>query len=113
MDEGREKVKKVWELLSETTYGLDQNRRGYEDIETLKEWIQNKNVYITFHSEGWRGGEFFPSLPTSDFIDISKMAIEVIYKRLEQRNAEALECVKKIQEMLTEVEEVAIEYRFL
>lgn len=105
MDEGREKVKKVWELLSETTYGLDQNRRGYEDIETLKEWIQNKNVYITFHSEGWRGGELLPNLPTSDFIDISKMAIEVIYKRLEQRNAEALKCVKEIQEILTEVED--------
>ena len=109
MDEGRKKVKKVWELLSETTYGLDQNRRGYEDIETLKEWIQNKNVYITFHSEGWRGGEFFPSLPTSDFIDISKIAIDVIYKRLEQRNAEALKCLKKIQGILTEIEEATNE----
>lgn len=109
MDEGREKVKKICELLSETTYGLDQNRRGYEDIETLKEWIQNKNVYITFHSEGWRGGEFFPSLPTSDFIDISKIAIDVIYKRLEQRNAEALKCLKKIQGILTEIEEATNE----
>nr|DAN83587.1 MAG TPA: hypothetical protein [Caudoviricetes sp.] len=109
MDEGREKAKKVWELLSETIYGLDQNRRGHEDIEVLKEWIQNKNVYITFHSEGWLGGEFFPSLPTSDFIDISKMAIDVIHKRLEQRNAEALKCLKEIQEMLTEAEEEANE----
>lgn len=105
MDEGKEKAKKVWELLSETTYELDKNRRGYEDIEVLKEWIQNKNVYITFHSEGWRGGEFLPSLPTSDFIDISKMAIDVIYKRLEQRNAEALKCLKEIQEILMEAEE--------
>lgn len=109
MDEGREKVKKICELLSETTYRLDQNRRGYEDIEALKEWIQNKNIYITFHSDGWRGGEFLPNLPTSDFIDISKMAIEVIYKRLGQRNAEALKCVKEIQEILTEVEEEANE----
>nr|DAS84027.1 MAG TPA: hypothetical protein [Caudoviricetes sp.] len=105
MDEGKEKAKKVWELLSETTYELDKNRRGYEDIEVLKEWIQNKNIYIIFHSDGWRGGEFLPNLPTSDFIDISKMAIEVIYKRLEQRNAEALKCVKEIQEILTEVED--------
>ena len=109
MDEGKKKVKKVWELLGETTYGLEQNRRGYKDIETLKEWIQNKNVYITFHSEGWRGGEFLPNLPTSDFIDISKMAIEVIYKRLEWRNTEALEYEKEIQEILTEVEEEANE----
>jgi hypothetical protein len=109
MDEGREKAKKICELLSETSYGLYQNRGEYEDIEALKEWIQNKNIYITFHSDGWRGGEFLPNLPTSDFIDISKMAIEVIYKRLEQRNAEALKCVKEIQEMLTEVEEEANE----
>ena len=99
-------------MLSETSYGLYQNRGGYEDIEALKEWIQNKNIYITFHSDGWRGGEFLPNLPTSDFIDISKMAIEVIYKRLEQRNAEALKCVKEIQEILTEVEEEANEERY-
>lgn len=105
MDEGREKVKKICELLSETTYGLYQNRGGYEDIEALKEWIQNKNIYITFHSEGWRGGELLPNLPTSDFIDISNAAIEVIYKRLEQRNAEALEYAREIQEILTEVED--------
>ena len=101
----KEKVKKIWELLSKVSYELDQIRRGYEDIETLKEWIQNKNIYITFHSEGWRGGELLPNLPTSDFVDISKMAIEVIYKRLEQRNDEALGYVKEIKEMLTEVEE--------
>lgn len=105
----KEKVKKIWELLSKVSYELDQIKRGYGDIETLKEWVQNKNVYITFHSEGWRGGEFWPNLLTSDFIDISKMAVEVIYKRLEQRNAEALEYVKEIQEMLTEVEEEANE----
>lgn len=105
MDKGREKARKICELLSETTYGLYQNKSGYEDIETLKEWIQNKNIYITFHSEGWRGGELLPNLPTSDFVDISKMAIEVIYKRLEQRNDEALGYVKEIKEMLTEVEE--------
>lgn len=50
-----------------------------------------------------------PNLPTSDFIDISKMAIDVIHKRLEQRNAEALKCVKEIQEMLTEAEETTNE----
>lgn len=50
-----------------------------------------------------------PSLPTSDFIDISKIAIDVIYKRLERRNAEALEYAKEIQEILTEVEEEANE----
>ena len=105
MDKGREKARKICELLSETTYGLYQNKSGYEDIETLKEWIQNKNIYITFHSEGWRGGELLPNLPTSDFVDISKMAIEVIYKRLEQRNDEALGYVEEIKEMLTEVEE--------
>ena len=105
----KEEVKKVWELLSKTSYGSDQNRRGHEDIEALKEWIQNKNVYITFHSEGWRGGELLPNLPTSDFIDISKIAIDVIYKRLEQRNAEALKCLKEIQEMLTEIEEATNE----
>lgn len=100
----KEKVKKIWELLSKVSYELDQIRRGYEDIEVLKEWMQNKNVYITFHSEGWQGGEFCPNLLTSDFIDISKASIAVIYKRLEQRNAEALEYVKEIKEMLTEVE---------
>ena len=101
---GKEKVKKIWELLSKTSYGLDQNRRGHEGIEALKEWIQNKNIYITFHSEGWRGGELLPNLPTSDCISISKAAIEVIYKRLEQRNAEALEYIREIKEMLAEAE---------
>ena len=48
-------------------------------------------------------------MPTSDFIDMSKIAIDVIYKRLEQRNAEALKCLKEIQEILTEVEEEANE----
>lgn len=105
----KEKVKKVWELLSKTSYELDQIRKGYGDIETLKEWMENKNVYITFHSEGWRGGEFWPNLLTSDFIDISKASIDVIYKRLGQRNAEALEYVKEIKEILTEVEEEAKE----
>ena len=78
----KEKVKKIWELLSKVSNELDQIRRGYEDIEVLKEWMQNKNVYITFHSEGWRGGEFWSNLLTSDCISISKAAIEVIYKRL-------------------------------
>ena len=106
---GKEKAKKIWELLSKVSYELDQIRKGYKDIEVLKEWMQNKNVYITFHSEGWRGGEFWPNLLTSDFIDISKLAIDVIYKRLEQRNDEALEYLKEIKEMLTEVEEEANE----
>lgn len=51
-----------------------------------------------------RDGEFWPNLLTSDFIDISKASIDVIYKRLGQRNAEALGYVKEIKEMLTEVE---------
>lgn len=106
---GKEKAKKIWELLSKVSYELDQIRKGYKDIEVLKEWMQNKNVYITFHSEGWRGGEFWPNLLTSDFIDISKLAIDVIYKRLEQRNAEALGYAREIKEMLTKVEEEANE----
>ena len=100
----KEKAKKVWELLSKISYELDQIRGGYEDIEALKEWMENKNVYITFHSEGWQGGEFRPCLPTSDFVDIAKMSTEVMHKRIKQRNAEALKYVKEIQEMLTEVE---------
>ena len=105
----KEKVKKIWELLSKVSYELDQIKRGCVDIETLKEWVKNKNVYITFNYECWRCGEFWPNLLTSDFIYISKLAIAVIYKRLEQRNDEALEYIKEIKEMLTEVEEEANE----
>ena len=42
---------------------------------------------------------------SSDFDDITKAAIEVIYKRLEQRNIEALEYAREIKEILTEVED--------
>jgi len=71
--------------------------------------MKETDIYVTFSAGGWRGGELCPNLLTSDFIDISKMAIDVIYKRLEQRNAEALGYVKEIKEMLTEVEEEANE----
>lgn len=106
MDEGREKAKEIWELLSKISFELDQIKKGYKDIETLKEWMKDKDICITFSAGGWRGGELYPVvLYSSDFDDITKAAIEVIYKRLEQRNAEALEYVKEIKEMLTEVEE--------
>ena len=105
MDEGREKAKEIWELLSKISFELDQIKKGYKDIETLKEWMKDKDICITFSAGGWRGGELCPNLYSSDFDDITKAAIEVIYKRLEQRNAEALEYLKEIQAILTEVEE--------
>lgn len=48
-------------------------------------------------------------MPTSDFVDIAKMSTEVMHKRIRQRNAEALEYLKEIKEMLKEVEEEANE----
>lgn len=101
-----DKAKKIWELLSKISFELDQIKKGYKDIEVLREWMKDMDISITFSAGGWRGGELYPVvLYSSDFDDITKAAIEVIYKRLEQRNAEALECVKEIQEMLTEVED--------
>lgn len=101
-----DKAKKIWELLSKISFELDQIKKGYKDIEILREWMKDMDISITFSAGGWRGGELYPVvLYSSDFDDITKAAIEVIYKRLEQRNAEALEYLKEIQEILTEVEE--------
>ena len=105
----KEKVKKVWDLLSKISFELDQIKKGYKDIEALREWMKDMDICIIFSAGGWRGGELCPNLYSSDFDDITNAAIEVIYKRLEQRNAEALEYVKEIKEMLTEVEEEANE----
>ena len=96
-------------MLSKITYRLGQNERAHSDIEFLEEWTQNENVYITFHADGWQGGEVCPDLLTSDFVDIAKKSIEVICKRINQRNVEALRDAREIQEMLTEVEEEANE----
>ena len=104
-----DKAKKVWELLSKISFELDQIKKGYKDIEALREWMKDMDICIVFSAGGWRGGELCPNLYSSDFDDITNAAIEVIYKRLEQRNDEALEYVKEIQEMLTEVEEEANE----
>lgn len=105
----KEKAKKVWELLSKISFELDQIKKGHKDIEALREWMKDMDICIVFSAGGWRGGELCPNLYSSDFDDITNAAIEVIYKRLEQRNDEALEYVKEIQEMLTEVEEEANE----
>ena len=105
----KEKAKKVWELLSKISFELDQIKKGYKDIEALREWMKDMDICIIFSAGGWRGGELCPNLYSSDFDDITNAAIEVIHKRLEQRNAEALEYVKEIKEMLTEVKEEANE----
>lgn len=105
----KEKAKKVWELLSKISFELDQIKKGYKDIEVLREWMKDMDICIIFSAGGWRGGELCPNLYSSDFDDITNAAIEVIYKRLEQRNDEALEYLKEIKEMLTEVEEEADE----
>ena len=106
---GKEKAEKIWELLSKISFELDQIKKGYKDIEALREWMKDMDICIIFSAGGWRGGELCPNLYSSDFDDITNAAIEVVYKRLEQRNAEALEYVKEIKEMLTEVEEEANE----
>lgn len=99
-----DKAKKVWELLSKISFELDQIKKGYKDIEVLREWMKDMDISITFSAGGWRGGELYPVvLYSSDFDDITKAAIEVIYKRLEQRTVEALEYVREIQAILTEV----------
>lgn len=100
-----DKAKKIWELLSKISFELDQIKKGYGDIEALKKWMKETDIYVTFSAGGWRGGELCPNLYTSDFDEIVKAAIDVIYKRLEQRNAEALEYAKEIKEILTEVED--------
>ncbi|EIC95509.1 hypothetical protein HMPREF9970_1670 [Lachnoanaerobaculum saburreum F0468] len=102
----KEKAKEIWELLSKISFELDQIKKGYKDIEVLRGWMKDMDICITFSAGGWRGGELCPVvLYSSDFDDITKAAIEVIYKRLEQRNAEALEYAREIQAILTEVEE--------
>ena len=100
---GKEKAKKIWELLSKISFELDQIKKGYKDIEVLREWMKDMDICITFSAGGWRGGELCPNLYSSDFDDITKAAIEVIYKRLEQRTVEALEYAREIQAILTEV----------
>ena len=105
MDEGREKAKKIWELLSKISFELGQIEKGYKDIEVLREWMKDFDISITFGAGGWRGGELCPNLYSSNFDDITNAAIEVIHKRLEQRNAEALEYAREIKEILTEVED--------
>ena len=92
-------------MLNKISFELDQIKKGYEDIEALKKWMKETDIYVTFSAGGWRGGELCPNLYTSDFDEIVKAAIDVIYKRLEQRNAEALEYAKEIKEILTEVED--------
>ena len=91
----KEKAKKVWELLSKISFELDQIKKGYKDIEVLREWMKDMDICIIFSAGGWRGGELCPNLYSSDFDDITNAAIEVIYKRLEQRNDEALEYLSK------------------
>ena len=105
MDEGREKAKKIWELLSKISFELGQIEKGYKDIEVLREWMKDFDISIAFGAGGWRGGELCPNLYSSDFDDITNAAIEVIHKRLEQRNAEVLEYAREIKEILTEVED--------
>lgn len=101
-----DKAKKIWELLNKISFELDQIGKGYKDIGTLRGWMKDMDICITFSAGGWRGGELCPVvLYSSDFDDITKAAIEVIYKRLEQRNTEALEYAREIQTILTEVEE--------
>jgi len=103
---GKEKAKEIWELLNKISFELDQIKKGYKDIEVLRGWMKDFDISITFSAGGWRGGELYPVvLYSSDFDDITNAAIEVIHKRLEQRNAEALEYAKEIKEILTEVED--------
>ena len=100
----KDNVKRILELLSKTTFELKQIKRGYNDIEALKKWMRDTDIHITFSAEGWLGGELYPTvLYSSDFDDITKAAIDVIYKRLGARNSEALEYAREIQEILTEV----------
>lgn len=105
MEKEEDSVEKILGLLSKISFELDQIRKGYEDIEVLKKWMKETDIYVTFCAEGWNGGEFCPNLYSHDFNEISKAAIEVIYKRLEQRNTKTLGYVREIQEMLTYVEE--------
>ena len=100
-----DKAKKVWELLSKISFELDQIKKGYKDIEVLREWMKDMDICIIFSAGGWRSGELCPNLYSSDFDDITNAAIEVIHKRLEQRTIEALEYAREIQDLLTEVED--------
>mgnify|MGYP006925840922 CR=1 FL=1 len=105
MDEGREKARKILALLSNITDRLRRNENAYSDIEFLEGWTQSDGIYITFHADGWQWGEICPDLLTSDLADIAKKSIEVICKRINQRNIEALRDAKEIQEILTEAED--------
>lgn len=48
----KEKAKKVWELLSKISFELDQIKKGYKDIEVLREWMKDMDISITFQC--WR-----------------------------------------------------------
>nr|DAI40094.1 MAG TPA: hypothetical protein [Caudoviricetes sp.] len=105
----KEKAKKIRNLLCKITYKLEQNEAAYSDIESLRRWEQNENIYITFHAEGWQEEDVCLDLSTSDLACIAKKSIEVINKRASQRRIEALGYAREIQEILTEVEEVTNE----
>lgn len=104
-EKAKEKVKEIWELLSKISFELYQIKKGHKDIGVLREWMKNMDICIIFSAGGWRGGELCPNLYSSDFDDITNAAIEVIYKRLEQRTIEALGYAREIQDLLTEVED--------
>ena len=105
MESGRERARKILALLSNITDRLRRNESAYSDIEFLEGWTQSDGIYITFHADGWQWGEICPDLLTSDLVDIAKKSIEVIGKRMNQRNVEALRDAKEMQEILTEAEE--------
>lgn len=46
MDEGREKAKEIWELLSKISFELDQIEKGYKNIRVLREWMKNMDICI-------------------------------------------------------------------
>ena len=105
MDEGKNKAKKICELLTEITYRLKQNERTHLDIEVLEAWIHEENIYVTFNAEGREGGDLHLDLCTSDFLDIAKKSIEIICRRAKERNTVALGYAREIQAILMEAEE--------
>jgi len=105
MDKGKNKAKKICELLTEITYRLKQNERAHLDIEVLEEWIHDENIYVTFHAEGREGGDLHPDLCTSDFLDIAKKTIEIICKKAKERNIKSLGYAREMQAILMEAEE--------
>ena len=59
---GKEKAEKIWELLNKISFELDQIKKGYKDIEVLREWMKDMDICITFSAGGWRGGVLCPNL---------------------------------------------------